>query len=1774
MCILLCLVLWGAGTAATVELSWQANTETDLAGYKIYYGSSSSGVYSIIIDVGNVTQYQISGLNIGNTYYFAVSAYDENGNESEFSTEVSYHVKDVDPPAVSSVSCALVDKVIVQFNEKVEKVSAEVISNYSINNGISIQSAHLQTDEKTVHLYTTTHANGTYTLTVNNVRDIALVPNSISANTQKQYSWSGNDETPPRIADFELKHDDFIVIEFSEPVETAGATNISNYVISPSVEIYSVDIAGTFSKVYVTTAPHTRGQNYTITLSNITDGSGNVSGNLQESYLCVSEDTDPPVLTAVHINTGGNEIVLDFSETLDRTSAEDESNYSISPAVSVTSAALNQDMMSVTLTTAEHAAGSYTVTAAGIGDDATPPNYLTSASLDYSYTPPDFTPPTVIGAEAPSRDLLYVTFSEPLEEASAQDVNNYSISPYLNIMRATLHVSRTKVLLETSDHTEGSYTISVRNVRDRADDPNTIAANYSVTYEYNPPDEDPPRLTAAELHGTDVLEVVFDESVARESSENTANYQISPYIEITDAVLVGDSLNRVYLSTGPHTPGVSYAVSVSNITDRAPAANMIAAGTSRSYVSPVVDNTPPRLISAKLEGQTFLVLTFSEFIDQASAENEANYQISPSLAVEEATLDASLKTVFLKTARHQPGADYTVTVTGVKDRAASPNSIGTDNTAAYHCQSVDITPPELLTAELYGNAALELRFSEPIETASAIQTANYSIDNGITIESVSISESQARVILTTSQHHQKGTYTVSVSNLRDLAESPNTIAAGASTEYVYTPVDTISPKVVSVGATNKNTIEIIFDEPLERISAENKQNYNVNNGVTVNKVILSSSLTSVYLQTTEFATGNYILTLNNIKDASANANQISNNTTVQYAYQVMDDVAPTLISAEARSSTTVLVTFSEKVDVSTAETKANYSINPGVDIRGVYLTESEKVVVLETTEHAAGQYNLTVNGIADASSSRNTIAPYTSISYDYYPPDTDKPSLVSMDMPTDSYLELTFSEPLAAAGAGIKSNYTISPQVQIINASLNANLTVVGLVTAKHAPGSYTITVSNVTDRAFTPNAIGESNSLAYTYTPPDTVAPDLISIQVKSPQSMYLTFDEELDRVSAEVIEHYAINQGIQVTNASLLASLTTVHIETSPHESGITYSMTVNGLRDRAPSPNEIASPITKTYSYDPPDTEKPELLSAKLIQGGANHLELLFSEKVDKKTAESRENYIIDPSVEVTMATLDTVTLKKVTLETTDHRPGIQYAISARNIKDRASIPNVIDAAKWVNYQMPGSGSLVDETAPQVSRVDVLSNSKIDIVFSEPVNRASVEKTSNYVINDTVSVVSAKLDTDNVRVHLETGTHDYGRSYTITVNNIRDASTYQNAMAGGSEIKYLITREATLSNVSKTAYQFATVDVGDESYVDRNYTVEQMPAYLCQQPRIVTANDDKMCETSNFVSFELFGEATIYVAFDKNIPNIPEWLRQWRQTGDQIVDSRDNVFNIYSKEASSGRVVLGGNCGTMDDNMYMVYVEPKTDSKAVISSMSKAAYDVGHISVGDTCYIDRPQTITAIPPKLEEMLWIRTANDDKMSTEPFMFHLNKKSVVYVAHDDRITQGPDWLDGWQQFDGKITNSRSDSYNIFYREFDEGDVEFGENGGTAEDNMYFVLINPVDADDDDEAGPTVPDKFELLQNYPNPFNPSTHIRTNIRFRVNDAENVSLVIYNILGQAVKNFHLSAEQLQSGVMHQVEWDGRDDNGGVVASGVYFCRIKVGHFALSRRMLLLR
>ncbi len=127
------------------------------------------------------------------------------------------------------------------------------------------------------------------------------------------------------------------------------------------------------------------------------------------------------------------------------------------------------------------------------------------------------------------------------------------------------------------------------------------------------------------------------------------------------------------------------------------------------------------------------------------------------------------------------------------------------------------------------------------------------------------------------------------------------------------------------------------------------------------------------------------------------------------------------------------------------------------------------------------------------------------------------------------------------------------------------------------------------------------------------------------------------------------------------------------------------------------------------------------------------------------------------------------------------------------------------------------------------------------------------------------------------------------------------------------------------------------------------------------------------------------------------------------------------------------------------------------------------------------------------------------------------------------------------------------------------------------EDNARFEIADGLVFDPSQLANPlaggvldiqTTPTEFALLQNFPNPFNPET----TIGYELAESADVTLQIYNVVGQVVRTLMVSEPQLVG--RYQVRWDGMDDRGVPVSSGIYFYQISAGKFQDVRKLMLLK
>jgi len=127
--------------------------------------------------------------------------------------------------------------------------------------------------------------------------------------------------------------------------------------------------------------------------------------------------------------------------------------------------------------------------------------------------------------------------------------------------------------------------------------------------------------------------------------------------------------------------------------------------------------------------------------------------------------------------------------------------------------------------------------------------------------------------------------------------------------------------------------------------------------------------------------------------------------------------------------------------------------------------------------------------------------------------------------------------------------------------------------------------------------------------------------------------------------------------------------------------------------------------------------------------------------------------------------------------------------------------------------------------------------------------------------------------------------------------------------------------------------------------------------------------------------------------------------------------------------------------------------------------------------------------------------------------------------------------------------------------------VEVGVNVTDDDLHVFDENNNEVNIVTDVHDDVIIPTQYRLLQNYPNPFNPTT----TITYSIPVTSEVSIDIFNILGQKIKTL---TEETKTIGQHSVIWDGTDNFGLPVSSGVYIYQLKTNDFVATNKMLYIK
>lgn len=203
----------------------------------------------------------------------------------------------------------------------------------------------------------------------------------------------------------------------------------------------------------------------------------------------------------------------------------------------------------------------------------------------------------------------------------------------------------------------------------------------------------------------------------------------------------------------------------------------------------------------------------------------------------------------------------------------------------------------------------------------------------------------------------------------------------------------------------------------------------------------------------------------------------------------------------------------------------------------------------------------------------------------------------------------------------------------------------------------------------------------------------------------------------------------------------------------------------------------------------------------------------------------------------------------------------------------------------------------------------------------------------------------------------------------------------------------------------------------------------------------------------------------------------------------------------------------------------------------------------------------------------------------------HLDPYTFQYTFHHEftasDVPGGIPTVDGWHKMKVEIRTLNADT-TAFWCYFDGQELLGCPIYDTGDDRMsagmygvfsfqqgyagipgYYdnIVVNSLLTSVDDNSETGLPDGFSLEQNYPNPFNPDTQIS----YQLTTSGYISLNIYDLLGREIKTL-VSKEQASGN--YTVSWDGKDESGNIVPSGIYLYTLKAGSFTESKKMILMK
>ncbi|QHW29628.1 Ig-like domain-containing protein [Paenibacillus rhizovicinus] len=467
-----------------------------------------------------------------------------------------------------------------------------------------------------------------------------------------------------------------------------------------------------------------------------------------------------------------------------------------------------------------------------------------------------------------------------------------------------------------------------------------------------------------------ILQVTLKEAVTKvDPSSFSLKDDQGTVIAIRAATLSSDG-KTVTVLTGPQEAYVYYTLTVDGTGLRYYAI-------SNNNGGPVVPSDTTRPTVTKLEnlGNRTIRLTFSEPVSRSTAEDPNHYDIvSGGLGISNFKLSSDGRTVTITTSTQEDGYRYRLSVSGVKDLVG--NTMTSRSDLYFNgIYDLDGSKPTVVSVTGQNNSTIRVVFSEKVDAGDVRNVNNYSINNDLYVTRASLASDGITATLYTNDQENGKDYKMTIRNIADVAGN----VMNTRSDIVFKATnDHDNPRVQSVTVLSNSTVEVQFSERVNADQAKKASNYTINNDLRVTNVILDSDGSTVTLTTSKQTDAVlYTVTIQGISDLAGN---VMDKVTNLYFGGLVDHTPPTVVGIQAAARQTVL-TFSERLDASTATGTGNYKLDGNLGaVKNAVYDDAKKTVTLTTNAQTpGGVYSVTINQVKDLSG--NAIAKDTRIQF-------------------------------------------------------------------------------------------------------------------------------------------------------------------------------------------------------------------------------------------------------------------------------------------------------------------------------------------------------------------------------------------------------------------------------------------------------------------------------------------------------------------------------------------------------------------------------------------------------------------------------------------------------------------------------------------------------------------------------------------------------------------------------------------------------------------------